>query len=47
MDVKKELEKGLTKSIEQSSAKEIYTSLCEMVNRYAADNEQKHQGKKL
>lgn len=47
MDVKKELEKGLTKSIEESSESEIYTSLCELINRCSAENEQKHKGKKL
>ena len=47
MDIKKELTKGLEKSIRESSTKELYTALAEMVNRICTDNEQEKSGKKL
>lgn len=47
MDIKKELEQGLEKSIRDSSDYEVYLSLCELVNRLCAGNEQESSGKKL
>jgi len=47
MDIKKELEKGLTKGIRESSDDEIYLSLAELVNRLAVEKTQVNAGKKL
>ncbi|MBE7015279.1 MAG: glycogen/starch/alpha-glucan phosphorylase [Ruminococcaceae bacterium] len=47
MDIKRELEQGLEKSIRDSRDYEVYVSLVELVNRLCAGKEQPSKGKKL